>query len=62
MIRNIIKKTMKENKVSQQQLSDHIGISKQAISQYLLGRDKLSIENIEKILSFLKLEIKKEQP
>lgn len=57
MIREAILKAMEIRKVSQVDLAEHLGISKSSVNNYLSGRRKMSLENIEKALAFLRLEI-----
>lgn len=57
MIREAIKREMSEQGISQQKVCAEIGITKGALSSYLSGRFKLSIEKIEAIMEFLNLEI-----
>ncbi len=63
MIRDAIKREIAEQGISQQKLADAIGIKKSAMSLYLSGKSKISIDTIEEILRYLSLAIiKKEQP
>ena len=57
MIRTAIKNAMEAKGIRQQELADVLGVSKSSVSNYLAGRRKLKIENIEKALEFLGLEI-----
>lgn len=57
MIREAILKAMETRKVSQTELAEHLGMSRSSMNNYLAGRRKMSIENIEKALSFLGLKI-----
>lgn len=57
MIREAIIKAMEIHKVSQVDLAEHLGISKSSVNNYLSGRRKMSLENIEKALAFLRLKI-----
>lgn len=57
MIREAILKAMEVRNVSQVELAEHLGISKSSVNNYLSGRRKMSLENIEKALSFLGLKI-----
>lgn len=57
MIREAILKAMEIRKVSQVDLAEHLGISKSSVNNYLSGRRKMSLENIEKALAFLRLKI-----
>lgn len=57
MIREAILKAMEARKVSQVELAEHLGITKASVNNYLSGRRKMSLENIEKALSFLGLKI-----
>lgn len=58
MIRESIIKAMKDQGIKQATLARHIGVTKSAMSMYISGKSCIKIENIEKILQFLKLEIK----
>lgn len=57
MIREAILKAMEARNVSQVELAEHLGITKASVNNYLSGRRKMSLENIEKALSFLGLKI-----
>lgn len=57
MIREAILKAMEEQNVSQVSLAEHLGIGRSSVSNYLSGKRKLSIENIEKAMKFLNLDI-----
>lgn len=57
MIREAILNAMEIHKVSQVDLAEHLGISKSSVNNYLSGRRKMSLENIEKALAFLRLKI-----
>lgn len=57
MIRESIVDAMKARGITQVQLAEHLGISKSSVNNYLSGRRKISIENIEKALLYLGLEI-----
>lgn len=57
MIREAILNAMEIRKVSQVDLAEHLGISKSSVNNYLSGRRKMSLENIEKALAFLRLKI-----
>ena len=57
MIREAILKAMETPKVSQTELAEHLGVSRSSMNNYLAGRRKMSLDNIEKALSFLGLKI-----
>lgn len=57
MLRKAIKEAMKAKGVSQVELASFLGISTPSMSNYLSGKRKISIENIEKALVYLGLEI-----
>lgn len=57
MIRESIAEAMKVRGVSQVELADHLGISKASVNNYLAGRRKMSVDNIEKAMMFLGLKI-----
>ena len=57
MLRKAIKEAMEAKGVSQVELASFLGISTHSMSNYLSGKRKISIENIEKALVYLGLEI-----
>lgn len=57
MLRKAIKEAMEAKGVSQVELASFLGISTPSMSNYLSGKRKISIENIEKALVYLGLEI-----
>lgn len=58
MIREAIKKRMKELKITQIQLKEELGINQGNFSSFIRGNRTLPLDDIERVCAFLKLELK----
>lgn len=58
MIREAIKTAMMRQKVTQRMLADDCGVYYTAISHFLKGRRPLPLDKVEKMLEYLKIELK----
>lgn len=54
--RDVIKQIMIENKLSQQQLADILGVNQTTVSQWLLGRKKPGYDSIMLLYKKFKIE------
>lgn len=61
MIREAIKEQIKELKISQVQLSSELEINRSSLTSFLSGKRALPFDDIERILKYLRLTIKKEE-
>lgn len=57
MIREAILEALKKKGVNQAELARHLEINRSSLNQFLRGKGKISMENIEKSFSYLGLEI-----
>ena len=61
MIREIIQDTLKKEKISQRKLCLRLNINRSNFCQFLKGQKTISIQKIEKILTFLNIKLKPEK-
>lgn len=61
MIREAILKRLKEQKITQKQLADDVGVTYQNFNSFLKGKREFPLSDIERILAYLKLDIKAAQ-
>lgn len=57
MIREAILEALKKKEINQAELARHLEINRSSLNQFLRGKGKISMENIEKSFSYLGLEI-----
>lgn len=57
MIREAILEALEKKRIKQAELARHLEINRSSLNEFLKGNGKISMENIEKSLLFLGLEI-----
>ena len=58
MIREAILQRLSELKLTQKKLADDVGVTYQNLNSFLKGRREFPLSDIERILAYLKLDIK----
>lgn len=58
MIREAILQRLKEQKLTQKQLANDVGVTYQNLNSFLKGRREFPLSDIERILTYLNLAIK----
>jgi len=59
MIREAIKTAMKSQKVTQRRLAEDCGVYFTSLCHFLKGRRPLPLDQVERVLKYLKIDLKK---